>query len=220
MRRVWVTRDETLDGPLCTALRQHGLEPVLEPVLKRTVLDDGLAHLSAIQPGDWLVLTSPFAIAVAANVPATKTAQLAVVGDASAKEAEQHGFKVTLCGPDGHGDTLRQQLTERIQSGSVWHPRSDRAQPLTAWADVTVHDFPLYTTTPRAYDSSVVDRVDLICVTSPSAVQALTKITHPVASIGRSTTAALAKRDITPVVQPETPGFEALAAGIAAYLKP
>ena len=31
--RVWVTRDEGPTGPLCTALRAAGREPVLEPVV-------------------------------------------------------------------------------------------------------------------------------------------------------------------------------------------
>ena len=40
MLRVWVTRDESRDGPLSIALRKAGVAPVWEPVLERHVVDD------------------------------------------------------------------------------------------------------------------------------------------------------------------------------------
>jgi uroporphyrinogen-III synthase len=202
MKRVWVTRDESPDGPLCTALRSRGLEPVLEPVIERSVLNTGLQRLADLLPGDWLVLTSPFAINAVCHLPGVQAAQLAVVGEASAKIAQQRGLSVALQGADGHGDTLRMQLEETIHTGTVWHPRSERAKPLDAWTGVNVQDFPLYTTTPRRFDRNVLGQIDLIAVASPSAVQAFDPLNLPIASIGRATTAALAARGLQPVAEP------------------
>ena len=93
--RVWVTRDEGPDGALAAALREAGLTPVLEPVIARRAITDAREAIAQLAADDWLVLTSPFAIAsVAADV--ARVPQVAVVGDASRAAADALGFRLAL----------------------------------------------------------------------------------------------------------------------------
>lgn len=217
MNHIWVTRDEIDDGPLCTALRAHQLEPILEPVVRREVLASGKHQLHAIRPGDWLILTSPFAIEAVLDLPNVPEANLAVVGTASEQRAKELGLKVGFRGPDGTGESLRNLITSKIHSGTVWYLRSDQATALANWADVTLHDVVLYSTRRRDYNPAIQSRVSLISLTSPSAVEAIEDIQRPVASIGPTTTAALLERNISPVTVPDTPSLNGLASAIAEW---
>lgn len=216
--RVWVTRDEDADGPLSMALQAAGLSPVLEPVITRTVRPAGVAALEEIAAGDWLVLTSPLAVATAATVAAAVHARVAVVGAASAKLARLHGFDVALVGSDGHGETLRKEMAAQIDAGTVWNARSSEARPLARWSSrVTLRDVVLYETVARPFDAGVAARVDVVVCASPSAARSLGKTDLPVASIGRSTSAALRRLGIEPVVEAVPPSFAALAAALQRY---
>ena len=231
---VWVTREEEPDGPLCTALRTRGLDVLLEPVLARRVTADPAALVVGLAATDWLVLTSPFAIEAfrdgsaapsATAIPAARVPQVAVVGEASRRLAESLGLRVALVAADGHGETLFAQLRERVTSGVVCHPRSalaavpsEWATPLTTREPIEFRAPVLYETTPREFDRTVAQRCALAAVASPSAVAALAGIDVLLASIGRTTTAAIRRQGRAPVVEAATPSMEALAEAIRAYL--
>ena len=213
---VWATRDEASDGPLCVALRAAGLGVVHEPVIRRTVVDGwDVDSLDSLSPTDWLVLTSVFAIEVVASATQCRTPSVAVVGDRSCAVAREAGFRVELVASGGGAASLFAELRDRVSSGTVCYPRSSLANAPEPWGDVRVRSPVLYETAARAFDRTVADRIDVVAVTSPSAVRAIGKIDKPFASIGPTTTAALAKLGIRPCVEASAPTFDALAAAIS-----
>lgn len=220
LQRVWVTRDEPADGSLTTALRGRGLRPVWQPVLRRQLRPDALEALRSIQPGDWLVLTSPFAIDSVAALSEVRGARLAVVGEASRQRAAELGLHAELMGSEPDAESLFTALGDRVGSGRVLYAHS-AASPARArefrdnWIDCVLYD-----TIALAYDRAILDRVDIVTVASPSAVRALGTIARPFASIGRTTTAAALALGNSVAVEAARPTFAALADAIAAASQP
>ncbi|MHC4591046.1 MAG: uroporphyrinogen-III synthase [Planctomycetota bacterium] len=204
--KVWVTRDEPADGPLSAALRDAGLEPVLEPVITRRVLTDARSHIAALGPDDWLVLTSVYAVEAVA-VEGGCAARVAVVGEASRRAA--------LVSADGTGAGLFRELPERAAGSTVLYPRSSLAEEPRLPPGFRFISPILYETVRRAWRTGIVHRVDVIAVASRSAVHAVGTIDLPFASIGPTTTAALRLAGIEPWVEAAEPSFEALARAIA-----
>ena len=211
--RVWVTREETIDGPLCTALRAAGLEPVLEPALERRVITDAADEISRLGPDDWLVLTSPYAINAVAADPA-RVPRVAVVAESSRDAARARGFRVELVSPDGTGKGLFGKLRAKVKGGKVCYPRSALVTPPDAWAEVELLSPVLYETVPRPFNRGVVESVDVVSVASASAVDAIGKLDRPYASIGPSTSKALRSLGIEPWVEAPLRSFDSLAAAI------
>jgi uroporphyrinogen-III synthase len=217
-RRVWVTRDEGTDGPLCAALRSRGLEAVLERVIERRVVADVAPQLAQLGPSDWLVLTSPFAIE--SLPPGRWECRVAVVGEASRQSALARGLRVELVSENGSGAGLWGRLREMTSRGVVLHPRSGLATPPAAWGAVRIEAPVLYRTLIRDFDPSVARRVAAAAVASASAARAIIGVSGlpRVASIGPSTSAALRAGGVTPWVEAPAPTLDALAGGIAAGL--
>jgi uroporphyrinogen-III synthase len=218
--RVWVTRDEDISGPLCTALRGAGLTPVLESVLERRVVTAAADVISRLGPDDWLVLTSPYAVEAVAAEPA-RVPRVAVVSEPSRRAAEARGFRVELVSPRGDGKSLFEALRATAKSGTVCYPRSALAKAPRPWSGVELVSPVLYEAVARTFDATVIDRVDVIAVASPSAVDAIKAAGcelagRKFASIGPTTSAALRKHGIEPWCEPSEPSFEALSAAIAA----
>jgi len=213
---VWVTRDEQPDGPLCSALRAHGLDPVLEPVLERCIVCDPADAVGTLSPHDWLVLTSPYAIEAVRTCEPARVPRVAVVGEPSAKLARSYAMRVELISPDGHGAALFAELHNLANSGVVCYPRSAQAAPPDAWPGVELRCPVLYDTLAREFDRGIVARVDIVAVASPTAVRAVGRVDLPYASIGRSTSAAIRALGREPWVEADPPSFAALAAAIAA----
>ncbi len=175
--RVWVTRDEETDGPLSTALRAAGLTVVHEPVLTRRVVDDAAETISQLGPDDWLVLTSVYAVETVAVEPA-RVPRVAVVSEPSRRAAEARGFRVELVSAGGDGKSLFHELRQRATRGKVCYPRSSLARPPEPWPGVELISRILYETAPRDFDRGVIRRVDVVTVTSPSAVDAIQSATR------------------------------------------
>ncbi len=175
--RVWVTRDEEPDGPLSTALREAGLSVVHEPVLERRVVDDAREAITKLGPDDWLVLTSVYAIEAVAP-EAARVPRVAVVGEASRRAAQARGFRVELVSPRGDGGSLIQALRRQAKGGKVCYPRSALAKPPDPWPGIELLSPVLYETIARTFDRSVFDRVDVVSMTSPSAVDAIRALPH------------------------------------------
>ncbi len=212
--RVWVTRDEESDGPMTAALREVGLEPVLEPVLERRVLTDAAESLAKLGPDDWLVLTSSYAVN-AVHEALARVPKVAVVGEPSKAAAEARGFRVALMGTKGDGKSLFQELRALTKTGKVCYPRSALVWPPNAWPDVQMISPILYETTPREFDRRVTENVDVVSVGSPSAVDVVGPVDLPFASIGPSTTKALLRLGLEPWVEAPHRSFASLAKAIA-----
>ena len=175
--KVWVTRDEEPDGALSTALREAGLSVVHEPVLERRVVDDAHEAITKLGPDDWLVLTSIYAIEAVAQ-EAARVPRVAVVSEASRRAAQARGFRVELVSPRGDGGSLIQALRRQTKGGKVCYPRSALAQPPDPWPGIELLSPVLYETIARTFDRSVFDRVDVVSVTSPSAVDSIRALPH------------------------------------------
>jgi uroporphyrinogen-III synthase len=223
MTRIWVTRDEPPGGELAAALRRAGLVPVCEPVLERRLVADPTPFLVGLGPDDWLVLTSAFA---AEAIPAQSVrCRVAVVGPSTRQAAARRGLHVAFECPEGTGEALWSTLLPRIKpSATICYPRSSLAHPPTIPAGLGVRLLApiLYETTPRDFDRSIVRRVDIVAVASPSAAEALADLrTHlPCASIGPTTSTALRRHHIQPWLEASPHTFVALAGAIAAKLTP
>ncbi len=211
---VWVTRDEPPDGPLSTALRGAGLEVVLEPVLTRRVVTDAADELQRLDADDWLVLTSVFAIEAVA-LDAARVPRVAVVGEASRRAAVDRGFRVELVSPQGTAKSLLAELRAKFDRGRVCYPRSSLTAAPLGWPGVEMLTLVLYETVARAFDRSVADRVDVVTVASPSAVNAIGRVDLSFASIGSTTTAALRAAGTEPWIESPQKSFESLASAIA-----
>ncbi len=214
--KVWVTRDEPLGGPLSTALRAAGLDVVNEPVKARSVLTDAHDDIAALTAGDWLVLTSVFAIeAVAADVATVP--QVAVLGDASRRAAEARGFRVVLVS-GGDAMSLFDELFSRPPRTTICYPRSSQAKLPDVPPGVNLVSPVLYETVPLPFRRSVLEEADLVAVTSPSAVRAIGRVDLPFASIGQSTSATLRELGTTAWIEAPRPSFKSLARAIAAQV--
>ncbi len=212
--RVWVTRDEPRDGRLSTALRKVGLTPVWEPVLERHIVDDAGEEIARLGPEDWLVLTSAFAVeAIAAK--RTCPARIAVVGAATDKAVRARGLQVDLVASDKTGRSLFDDLRTKVSKGMICYPRSSLADAPVPWPGVELICPVVYETRARDFDRSVISRVDVISVASPSAVAAVGLADRPFASIGPSTTAAVRKLGREPWIEAPDRSFESLAQSIA-----
>lgn len=215
--KIWVTRDEPPDGPLSTALRTAGLDVMHEPVLLRRALTDAREEISQLNSDDWLVLTSVYAIeAVAGDV--AQVPQVAVVGEASRRAAEARGFRVALVSKGGAAKSLFDELFSMAQGKTICYLRSSQAVSLEAPSGIEVVSRVLYETIAREYRKSIVDEVDIVTVTSASAVRAVGVVKLQYASIGPSTTAALLEIGIQPWVESAQPSFDSLAEVIAAQV--
>ena len=210
---VWVTREEPSDGPLSSALRAAGIEVVLEPVLEKRALTDAADEIGRLGGDDWLVLTSPFAIRTVAIDPA-RVPRVAVVGESSERAARARGFRVELVSTAGTAEGLFEELKGITQSGEVCYPRSSLVEAPAGWGEVEMISPVLYETVAREFDRSVIERVDVVSVASPSAARAVGRMDKPFASIGPSTTRALGEMGITPWVEAPERSFASLARAI------
>lgn len=212
--KVWVTRDEPADGPLCIALKTAKLDVLHEPVLQRTILTDAKNEIARLSPNDWLVLTSTYAIkAVAEDV--ARVPKLAVVGEASRIAAERRGFRVMLVSSSGTSKELFDKLFEQSDVSIICYPRSSLATLPKSPPRIKMTCPVLYETSPREYCKEIIQEADVVSVTSASAVHAVGPIALPFASIGPSTTKALHGLGVEPWVEAAEPSFDALASVIA-----
>lgn len=218
MLTVWVTRDETPDGPLATALRSVGLGAIVEPVITRRVVDQPSQLISHLSENDWLVLTSPFATDALSGPCATRP-KVAVIGDATRRCALANGMRVECVAPRPDRESLFAELAKKVDRATVCYPRSSRATPPPAWGQVTIQSPILYHTRSRPFDRGVIDRSDVAAFASESAVSAAGYVDLPAAAIGPKTTRALKSLGMSVVAQAPAPDFDALAAAIADYAR-
>ena len=216
---VWVTRDEPSDGPLSSAIRSVGLDVLHAPVIKRSLVANPVQLLADMQEGEWLVLTSPYAIN-AVPVDVVSRARLAVVGKASRRAAQERGLTIAFSPSVPNGETLFQELAElqpQNQSIRIWYPRSAAAVLPLLPAHIKCESPILYETLPIPYDEEAVTRADVIALASSTAVGSIKSFHAPCASIGPTTTAALEERDVIPAITAAHPTFKELAAAIQAF---
>ena len=225
-RTVVVTRAEPDDGPLCSQLRELGLQVLLWPAVSVAPAVTGPLEeaLRSINEFDWIVFASRYAVAAVTERVAAAPADLrvAAVGQATAQVLHQRGWSVDLLPEDANAAALVSAFATRPISGmKVLFPASSRALPTIAAGlaqlGAKVVQVEAYRTEPAALDvdacRSVIDRGGIGAVTfaSPSAVieleRALGKDSFDrllegtkVVAIGPTTARELVTRGRTPVL--------------------
>lgn len=216
MTRVWVTRVEGEGCELATELRQCGLIPVVEPVLVMHLEPKTLDDVATLNPDDWLVLTSPFAIRSVAAV-VTPHQRIAVIGHSSATLAQSLGLNVQLISPTTNATGIWKQLASQNPRRNICFPRSSLAS-IPMIDDLHVHSPVLYTVEPCDFDIDVVSQSDIVTFTSVSAVLSVLnrigRLELPVVSIGPSTSMALRQKGITAIVEAEERTLQSVAIAI------
>jgi uroporphyrinogen III methyltransferase/synthase len=201
-RRVIVTRDEDVDGPLSRALMQRGAEvvclPLIEhlPPLNPEPLKQAAQELDSFE---WIVFTSARAVdAMVAALGGTRsglsdyTGKIACVGPATAQRVETAGGRVELTPREAKGEALGAAITEYARRGlmrpgsQILFPRADRAG--TAATDAflefgaIVHDVEAYrTAASRRASAQLITRLesswcDAVALASASAAEALLEL--------------------------------------------
>jgi uroporphyrinogen-III synthase/uroporphyrinogen III methyltransferase/synthase len=126
-RRILVTRARHQAGKLSEGLRSLGAEAVEVPVLEiqppesYEPLDAALSNLASY---DWLILTSANTVrALAERAKGLRVAldgpQIAVVGAATATEAEKAGLRIDLAPEEYVAESLAAALVPRIEGRQV-----------------------------------------------------------------------------------------------------
>ena len=134
-RRVVVTRFETDDGPLATALRAAGAEPVVVPLIGIESADAG-AHtaLGPLSDFDWIAFTSANGVRIfwARLERADRTAfrahrGIAAVGPATARAVANLGATAAITAPEFVAESLADALGDVTERRILW-PRAAGAR--------------------------------------------------------------------------------------------
>lgn len=231
-RVLIVTRDEPDDGPLALALERRGARVRTIPLVRAVTVpaaESGLPiALGELRTDDWLFLTSGRGVdavraaGVAALPPGVR---VAAVGERTATAFTQgdDGGEVDVIGAKGAVDLAR-LLAPAIAGRRVLWPASSRAPEEAAEvlraAGAAVRRLEAYRveSRPEGVERLAAELkaavVDAICLSSPSAVDALPPLPEnpPVlAAIGETTAAAIRAAGLPePLIAPR-PSFEALA---------
>jgi uroporphyrinogen-III synthase len=193
--RVVVTRPRRRAGPLASALRELGADPLLLPVIRIEPVADTADfdyRLRELARGafDWLVFTSANAVEVCATRMAAlglprgglKGVNVAAVGASTAAAAEAVGLSVRLVPESATAEKLASDLIQRADPGAcVLYLRSaigrDELPRALRAAGLDVVDIPVYRTVPEDdLEGETLERVrrgemDVLTFSSPSGVR-------------------------------------------------
>jgi uroporphyrinogen-III synthase len=235
LRRVVVTRDEGLDGPLTSALIERGLEPVSCSVVfevpppEPEVLERAAA---ALEHRDWLVVSSQRAVAAVMAArqgrPLPAKLRTAAVGEKTAAALVAAGGSRPLTAGSAGSAALIAVLrdADHWPGKRVFLPRAleggrELADALRRWG-ASVDDIVAYCTVarPRAeiIDAWQEARPDAVVIASPSAARALVAAVGAeclrrlarVAAMGSTTAMQLMALGV-PAMVPARSDFEAVA---------
>ncbi len=240
-RRVLVTRAAEAEERLARAVERLGGGAVRLPLLREVALDS--------RPGipadelDWIVYTSARAVATADSLEGwddglRACARVACVGDATARAAAAHGWRVDLVAEDPSAGALAELMVAdgTIRGKRIAVPVSARTGGTLAVrlrAAGAIVDSPVvYTVEPvlprqEAISEVLAERIDAVLLASGSAVEAWAALggDHPLAAaapavgaLGPATAAALERMGrIADFIAPRA-DFDSLARATAAFL--
>jgi len=185
-RRVVVTRFEMEDGPLATALRRAGAEPLVVPLIGIDPIhhDDAATSFSPAD-FDWIAFTSANGVRMfwarldAADQTAFRLHRaIAAVGPATARAVAALGATSALTAPEFVAESLADALGD-VKGMKILWPRAAGARSVLSDTlrerGAEVVDQILYDTVARTVQDETRGRIleaDAITFTSPSAVYA------------------------------------------------
>ncbi len=223
-KRVVVTRSEKDDGPLATALRRAGAEPLVVPLIGiAPVAADSTQPAVVIADFDWIVFTSANGVRMfAAQLDSDARnalrshRRIASVGPATARAVAESGGNSALIAPEFIAESLANALGDVSGHRILW-PRAAGARSVLSDTlrarGAEIVERILYDTIPLPVSGSMrlaVTAADAVTFTSPSAVRAFvtefgTETTARIVCIGPVT--ALAAREAGLAVHGVAPMF-------------
>jgi uroporphyrinogen-III synthase len=209
--RVVVTRTAEGAEPLVAALAAAGLEAVACPLVRIVPLDSPLPSLADY---DWVVLTSPRAVAELLARAAGPLPRTAVVGPGTAAALREAGTEPALVARRSTQEGLVEELRPLLAEGTrVLFAGAADARPVLArelGADVVA----LYRTEPvrpRSFPDC-----DLVVLASASAARSFAElgVDRPCVSIGPVTSAEARRLGLEVVAEAETHDLEGLVRAV------
>jgi uroporphyrinogen-III synthase len=244
--RVAVTRPAAVAAGLADALRAHGAEPVLLPLVRTAPAADAAPLLAAareIHRYGWIVLTSAASVeylrAALDTVGAHGTvpsARIAVVGPATAQAvADVLGWEVAVMPADHVGSAMAAAMgtVAPLDGVRVLWPRARDARP-ELHSDLVVAgavlDSPVAYCTETVPDSAraivalaAAGALHAVTLTAPSAARCLAAARPPrsliVAAIGPSTADAARAHGLPVHVEPERHTVPDLVAALVEFFR-
>ncbi len=247
-QRIIITRDSSQAGSLKDMLENQGAEVISIPTISISAPPDWTSFDSAAKEIDsfqWVVFTSINAVIQTRKrleslgcLPADSSMpNIAVVGDKTAKQAEDLGWKVDFIPEKFQAEGLAAGLKARGVSGQrIWFPRALVARHVLidelvkTGADVVVT--PVYQNSVPFENKRLLEtalsmhQADWITFTSSSTVTNLFKILEcepgsvslpKIASIGTITTETLLKLSLKPAFTADPQNLDGLCKGIVDY---
>jgi uroporphyrinogen-III synthase len=200
-KRVAITRAAEQSQPLLAALREQGAQPILLPMIAFAPpddlqsLDDSLRRLREYH---WVFFTSQNAVGALQERSeqrkvslreASGSAQIAVVGPATAEAARAAGLSITYVAKEHNGVALAQELQGEVCGKRVLLPRSDRAnhdlvETLQGFGAQVTEIVAYKTLRPASDDTRNLENIlqdvpDAVLFFSPSAVHHLQELLGP-----------------------------------------
>jgi len=208
--RVIVTRSREQAGPLVTALRQRGFEPVLCPLIGTEPIDERPIDVAGY---DWVIVTSANGAAELARRHAGRLPKVAAVGEATAAALSEHGIKADFVPADASQEGLLAEFPR--PAGRALFVGAEGARSLLA--ERLPADFRAAYRTVEL--TPAVPLGDLVLLASASAARAWARleVALPAISIGPQTTAAARVAGIDVVAEAKTRDVEGLVDSAAAW---
>lgn len=240
-RTVLVTREEDEDGALSSALRARGAAVRRVQLLETAAPEDPEAlrrEAGDLGSYDWVLLTSARAVRALADtsLPNGGPRQLAVVGEATARCARDHGWEPAVVGHAGGAELVASMRDAgvRFAGTRVLFPAADRvraeATRILEEAGADVHVVTAYRTLSRPGAGAELvallrsETVDAVTFGSPSAVEAWSAAVAEAADvapvtvaavIGSTTATAAEGLGFDKLIVAPRPDFESLAEALA-----
>lgn len=188
--KIWVTRAEPGASATAARIRARGHTPVVQPLLRVEPLPVDWIDLDGVGA---LAFTSGNAVRAFAAVSPERSLRVFAVGQATAAEAKQAGFRSVLSS-DGDVNLLAERIATRaieLRGRSVLHPgAAEPAGNLVGQlekAGLTARALPLYDTAPVEPGADFLETVgelDAVLVHSPKAARALAALLRKHAAPG------------------------------------
>lgn len=215
--RVLVTRARGDAGPLETALREAGHQPVGAPLTERQWID---AALPEVAPDTWVLWTSGAAVTGWRRLAPLPVARHAAVGRATAAALEHAGALVERVGQGTGADLVA--LLGLTEGAPVVYPCAEEAAPATALAleqaGARLRRVVLYrTVVPAGAAEALAQPAEVVVLLSPSAARAYAALALaplPAVVIGPTTAEAAREAGLVVRAVASPPGVEGLVAAL------
>ncbi len=245
-KKIVVTRDEDADGPLSSALRDLGADPLVCAVIQERPPEDSKPLESAtkqIDSFDWVVFSSVRSVRALSMAGArleSANVRIACVGEKTAGavlEISSRNADLIAVNPGAQGLLDEFRLIEDLTGAKVLFPRAENALPLLAdglaGLGCEVCDPIAYRTVCAQGSEAMAKRIidgnlDAVTFASPSAVDAFVNVIGAekaaglskeliFASVGPTTSAAMQARGMTVSIESPERTFEDLARALSRF---